>query len=228
MNSAEDVIYAVFTSGSFFGEFALLFSQRRTATIKANTYCDLFTLSQEDLHSVLNDFPEFEVLIKKEGLRSVVTKFKVYPYLVGKDVTDVTPTGGVSPLISGVTAEKNTPMLDLVVSKLRPRMVMSGNAIFRAGVTTGEDGALFFISKGTVILEDELGNEEIFTVVEGQHFGHYSAQRHDRRSLTARAKSECQLFFLSLGDFDSVVSQFPEFLDVLNLESPSGEMEYFD
>ena len=46
MNGAENVIYAVFASGSFFGEFALLFSQRRTATVKANTYCDLFTLSQ--------------------------------------------------------------------------------------------------------------------------------------------------------------------------------------
>jgi hypothetical protein len=34
MNAAENIIYAVFTSGAFFGEFALLFSQRRTATIK--------------------------------------------------------------------------------------------------------------------------------------------------------------------------------------------------
>ena len=34
MNASENIIYAVFTSGAFFGEFALLFSQRRTATIK--------------------------------------------------------------------------------------------------------------------------------------------------------------------------------------------------
>ena len=43
MNASENIIYAVFTSGAFFGEFALLFSQRRTATIKVDFYFFCFT-----------------------------------------------------------------------------------------------------------------------------------------------------------------------------------------
>ena len=222
MNSTEDVIYAVFTSGAFFGEFALLFSQKRTATIKANTYCDLFTLSQEDLNSVLNDFPEFEVIIKKEGLKPVVSKFKIYPALIGKDLS-VHAVPGI-PLV----VPTHTPLLDLIVAKLRPKIVAVGFTVFRAGGSPDEHGAVFFISKGTVTLEEDLGNEDLFTFVEGDHFGHYSALRNERRSLTAKAKTECQLFFLSKGDFDSIASQFPELVDGLNALCNVGETEYFD
>jgi CRP-like cAMP-binding protein len=215
MNAAENIIYAVFTSGAFFGEFALLFSQRRTATIKANTYCDLFTLSQDDFLSVLSDFPEFESLIKREGLRPVVSKFKIY--------ADICSIG--EPSATDAKSSDHTPLLDLFVSKLKPRMVAEGRVIFRQGMDTEEDGGISFISKGTVILEDE--NEyKMFTVVEGYHFGHYSVIRNGRRSLIAKAVTECQLFTLSAQAYESIYHQFPVFADML--EDVCEEGAYFD
>ena len=45
-------IYNVLSDGSFFGEYALLFSQKRSASVKSATYCDLFVLTQEAFQTV--------------------------------------------------------------------------------------------------------------------------------------------------------------------------------
>ena len=59
---------------------------------------------------------------------------------------------------------------------------------------TKEQGdGIFFISKGTVVLEDE-EDYTLFTIVEGNHFGHSAVGRNERRALKARAATECQVF----------------------------------
>eukprot|EP00762_Andalucia_godoyi_P006368 ANDGO_05937.mRNA.1 Cyclic nucleotide-gated cation channel subunit A len=52
------VVYARLKEGSFFGEIALVTSGKRTASVRAATYCDLFVLMKEDFDEVLADFPE--------------------------------------------------------------------------------------------------------------------------------------------------------------------------
>jgi voltage-gated potassium channel len=52
-------IYATLTDGDFFGEIALLFSQPRTASIRALGYCDLYALSKETFDRVLSHYPDF-------------------------------------------------------------------------------------------------------------------------------------------------------------------------
>jgi len=47
------------TDGEFFGELALLFSQPRTASIRAVNYCDLYTLDKDTFDRVLMQYPEF-------------------------------------------------------------------------------------------------------------------------------------------------------------------------
>ena len=60
-------------------------------------------------------------------------------------------------------------------------------------MSTKEDKAgVFFISKGTVVLEDD-DELAMFTIVEGGHFGHSAVGRDERRALTARAATECQV-----------------------------------
>jgi hypothetical protein len=51
-------IYATLQEGAFFGEIALLFSERRTASIRSVSYCDLFKLDKEAFDSVLKDYPD--------------------------------------------------------------------------------------------------------------------------------------------------------------------------
>jgi voltage-gated potassium channel len=52
-------IYATLTDGDFFGEIALLFSQPRTASVRALDYCDLYALSKDTFERVLAHYPDF-------------------------------------------------------------------------------------------------------------------------------------------------------------------------
>ena len=60
----DGVVMATYGEGSFFGEIALLFPDRRTATVRALTYCDLFVLTKRDFDEILADHPEFREKIQ--------------------------------------------------------------------------------------------------------------------------------------------------------------------
>ncbi|KAF6019663.1 HCN3 [Bugula neritina] len=45
------------SDGSYFGEISLLSNQMRMATVRATTYCNLFSLSKEDFDSILMSYP---------------------------------------------------------------------------------------------------------------------------------------------------------------------------
>lgn len=77
LNVVTDDGNVVFTfrDGGFFGEIALLFDTKRTATIVSRTYCDMFILTKDDFKKVLRQFPEQSKGIKeiaKERFQKVV------------------------------------------------------------------------------------------------------------------------------------------------------------
>ncbi len=51
-------IYTTLTAGDFFGEIALVLNQRRTASVRALSYCDLYRLDKEMFERVLAHYPE--------------------------------------------------------------------------------------------------------------------------------------------------------------------------
>jgi voltage-gated potassium channel len=57
-------IYGTLKDGDFFGEIALLFSQSRTASIRALDYCDLYSLDKDTFEQVLSRHPEFAMHIR--------------------------------------------------------------------------------------------------------------------------------------------------------------------
>lgn len=77
LNVVTDDGNVVFTfrDGGFFGEIALLFDTKRTATIVSRTYCDMFILTKDDFKKVLRQFPEQSKGIKeiaKERFQKIV------------------------------------------------------------------------------------------------------------------------------------------------------------
>ena len=67
-------VLTALTDGEFFGELALLFSQPRTASVRAVDYCDLYTLDKDTFDHVLTRYPEFAAHIREEaGRRSPQT-----------------------------------------------------------------------------------------------------------------------------------------------------------
>jgi CRP-like cAMP-binding protein len=59
----------VFTlkDGGFFGEIALIYETKRTASIVARTYCDMFILTKDDFNNVKDKFPVQVEAIEKEA-----------------------------------------------------------------------------------------------------------------------------------------------------------------
>lgn len=45
------------SDGSYFGEICLLTNARRVASVRAETYCNLFSLSVEHFNAVLDQYP---------------------------------------------------------------------------------------------------------------------------------------------------------------------------
>ncbi len=70
--STGDTVHKVLTSGQFFGEMALIEKSRRTANVRATTYCDFLVLCKRDLDAVLEDCPEI-----KRSMVTIVHKRKV-------------------------------------------------------------------------------------------------------------------------------------------------------
>lgn len=63
------------SEGDFFGEMSLLFSQARSASVRALTPCDLFVLSRVDLERVLRGHPEIaEALHEAARLRAAASQ----------------------------------------------------------------------------------------------------------------------------------------------------------
>jgi CRP-like cAMP-binding protein len=79
--------------GAFFGEIAVLFESKRTASIRAKSYCDIFVLSKAALDKTLKTFPEQRALIKevadtrvtKDALRNYLT---TTPYFASVQVKE--------------------------------------------------------------------------------------------------------------------------------------------
>jgi voltage-gated potassium channel len=59
VSADEKTQYAILTAGQFFGEIALLLSMPRTATIKAQEYCDLYRLDKDTFDRILTRYPDF-------------------------------------------------------------------------------------------------------------------------------------------------------------------------
>ena len=58
-------VLATLNEGSCFGELALLFSEPRTATVRAKTPCDLFVLGRAEFTRILRDHQQFAKAIKE-------------------------------------------------------------------------------------------------------------------------------------------------------------------
>lgn len=55
--------------GSFIGEMAMLFSQSRSATVRAKSYAELYMLTKDDFEEVLGNFPVFAEKVRAIGQR---------------------------------------------------------------------------------------------------------------------------------------------------------------
>ncbi|KAJ7372502.1 hypothetical protein OS493_019011 [Desmophyllum pertusum] len=77
----EPIIFDTMGEGRFFGEISVVFSCPRTASIRAQTNCDVFVLTKKDLDEVLTHYPQIRKKIletAEERQRMVAERAKAF------------------------------------------------------------------------------------------------------------------------------------------------------
>lgn len=64
----DDEVATTLSDGSHFGEICLLTNDRRVASIRAVTVCDLFSLSKTNFQKLLDEFPEMRCTLETVAL----------------------------------------------------------------------------------------------------------------------------------------------------------------
>jgi succinate dehydrogenase/fumarate reductase cytochrome b subunit len=63
--TADNKLLATLHDGAFFGEVALISDSARNATAQAATYCDMYFLTKDSFHHVLNLHPDFKAHVEE-------------------------------------------------------------------------------------------------------------------------------------------------------------------
>jgi CRP-like cAMP-binding protein len=65
LSGEENQSHGTLGSGEYFGHMSLLFGEKRTASVKSQTYCELFILKKEDFDCIRTEYPELKEVLKK-------------------------------------------------------------------------------------------------------------------------------------------------------------------
>ena len=59
------IIHGTLESGDYFGDLSLILGEKRTASVKALTYCEIFVLGKKEFNSIKDEYPEIREVLKK-------------------------------------------------------------------------------------------------------------------------------------------------------------------
>ncbi|MBI5580502.1 MAG: ion transporter [Deltaproteobacteria bacterium] len=57
--------YGRLGDGDYFGDLTLILKEKRSASVKALTYCDVYILTKKDFNRIRSEYPEFKSVLKK-------------------------------------------------------------------------------------------------------------------------------------------------------------------
>ncbi|KAH9643643.1 hypothetical protein HF086_006119 [Spodoptera exigua] len=110
------------SDGSYFGEICLLTNARRVASVRAETYCNLFSLSVDHFNAVLDQYP-----LMRRTMESVaaerLNKIGKNPNLVAHREDDTTSEGNtINAVVNALAAEaEHVSLSDDSVARLSER-----------------------------------------------------------------------------------------------------------
>lgn len=63
--TSDLMVHGELNDGDYFGEISLLLGEKRTASVKAITFCETFVLTKDKFEQIKKDHPEFKEVLKK-------------------------------------------------------------------------------------------------------------------------------------------------------------------
>eukprot|EP00756_Hemistasia_phaeocysticola_P021593 Hpha_TRINITY_DN15783_c3_g6::TRINITY_DN15783_c3_g6_i1::g.38239::m.38239 len=180
--------------GDFFGEIVLFYDTCRTASIVAQTYCDLFVLPADTFRQVMAKYPQQRKGIEDMARRRFQTL--VYDDLVKK-----------MPAFAPLRDQKE--FLQEVAAQLEPRSYEANQVVCEKG---DDMSALILVSKGALIFDPDRGSERK-QLEEGNHFGEMALlESHVPFSHFCKVVAEdyAEIYVLAASRFFQLVSMYPE------------------
>lgn len=60
-------VHGTLEAGDYFGDLSLLLGEKRTASVRTTTYCEIFVLTSQEFNRIKKEYPEFKEVLKKSS-----------------------------------------------------------------------------------------------------------------------------------------------------------------
>ncbi len=175
--------------GDFFGEFGFFTDQRRHATVRATSECDLLKITRGRLQEIIKAFPRVGEILLGAFKKRILDHLLV-----------------LSPLFSTLTIEER----DVISERFRLRRVPEGDLLFKGG---DPPLSFYMVKSGEVEIytQNRQGKRVQLAVLKaGDLFGEISVLFDKPRTAYARATRSLELLELSREDLEACLVQFPK------------------
>ncbi|MFC1822921.1 cyclic nucleotide-binding domain-containing protein [Thermodesulfobacteriota bacterium] len=210
----KEVLLGDLNGGDFLGEMAFMSDRRRTATITADTPCQLLSWKGEAIKELNQRHPKVtQVLFQTFWERSLDTVLSLSPLFSHLD---------------GKTRKK-------IIQQFETHSYSPKEIVLHQGEENPE-GTLYIIKKGEVaVFSEESGGERhpLAVLKVGDIFGEYSALVNKPCTATVLARTPLEVLTLPRSAFVEIIKQDAEVAQVLEkirkerLDDPLLQMSYF-
>ncbi|HSB06984.1 MAG TPA: cyclic nucleotide-binding domain-containing protein [Thermodesulfobacteriota bacterium] len=180
--------------GDFLGEFGFFTDQKRHATVRTLTECEILEISKDELNEMIKAYPRVKEVLDKMFRRRVLDTFFV-----------------LSPLFSPLTPKDR----DEVFRRFHPRKVPEKTFIFQQG---DPPTSLYLVKSGEVEIfgQDRHGKKITFAKVKsGNFFGEVAPLLNQSRMAHAKTTQPAELLELNKEDLDLILRRFPALRSIL-------------
>lgn len=175
-------------AGDLLGEFGLLADQKRHATVKAMTECEILEISGDELNEISKGHPRIKEVLSRSFKKRVFDMFLA-----------------LSPLFSSLTSKEREEM----IGRFRLLKAPGEMVLFKGG---DPPSSLFVIKSGMVEIftQDRQGSRvHLATLKSGDFFGEIGLLLDKPRMAFAQAVEPSELLELTKEDLDRCLIQFP-------------------
>ncbi|MCX6224964.1 MAG: ion transporter [Bacteroidia bacterium] len=71
ISEKENKIHGILGEGDYFGDLSMILKEKKTASVKSITYCDVFVLDLNDFNRIKAEYPEFNEVLNKMSSEKV-------------------------------------------------------------------------------------------------------------------------------------------------------------
>jgi CRP-like cAMP-binding protein len=187
-STGKEVLVHNLREGDFFGEFGFFTDQKRHATVKAMTECEILEISRNELNAMIKVHPRLNEVLQNLFKERILDNFLA-----------------LSPLFSSLTSKERTE----VMKRFHLHRVPEGTIIFKGG---DPPTSLYMVRRGEVEIYTQNRHGEkvcIALLGSGNFFGEIGPFFDKPRMANARTTRTTELLEMAKEDLNHCLLKFP-------------------